>query len=240
MNVTAFKLEYEVCKNEECKMPVIIVAAGSSSRMNGIDKQLMKVAGIPVIARTLLAFERSGCISEIILVTREESVLDMQKIAEEYNITKLSDITVGGATRQESVMRGLERLAEGVDKVLVSDGARMLVSQKLISRCAAALNTHDGCLCAVKVNDTVKEVVCGRVSKTVDRTSLYLAQTPQGITVSLYKKAAGEHDISTFTDDASVLEAGGCDVAVVEGDIRNIKITTPDDIKLAELYLKED
>ena len=239
MKVTAFKLEYEVCETANNRIPVVIVAAGSSVRMNGIDKQLVDVAGIPAIARTLLAFERSAYISRIILVTREQSVLSMQHIADKYAISKLSDIVTGGKTRQESVLKGLERLDKSEDKVLVTDGARILVSERLISDCVKALAVHDGCLCALKVNDTVKEVCEGKVAKTVDRTPLYLAQTPQGITVSLYKKAASEHDISAFTDDASVLEAGGCDVAIVEGDVRNIKITTPEDIRLAEIYLKE-
>ena len=239
MNITAFKLEYEVCKPAKRQLPVVIVAAGSSARMNGADKQLLCVAGVPVIARTLLAFENCDDISRIILVTREQSAVEMQKIAEKYAISKLSDIVIGGKTRHESVLRGLERLEKAEDKALVSDGARMFVSKRMIHDCANALFEHDGCLCAVKVNDTVKEVSDGKVSKTVDRTSLYLAQTPQGITVSLYKKAASEHDALEFTDDASVLEAGGYDVAVVEGDIRNIKITTPEDITLAEIYVKE-
>ena len=238
MNATSTKLKYEVCENKKTGLPVIIVAAGSSSRMQGIDKMFLEVAGVPVIARTLSAFERSPDISKIILVTREESVNKMQLIAEKYMITKLSDIVTGADTRHGSVIRGLERLAAEEDKALVSDGARMFVTPRMISDCAQALAVHDGCLCAVKVSDTVKKVENGKVAATLDRSPLYLAQTPQGITVSLYRKAAAESDAADFTDDAAVLEAGGYDVIVVDGDLTNIKITTPQDIALAEAYLR--
>ena len=233
------KLNYSVCKKEKGGIPVIIAAAGSSSRMKGADKQFIRIGGIPVIARTLLAFERSPDISKIILVTREQSVNDMQLIAEKYMISKLTDIVVGSDTRQKSVICGLEKLQNNEDKVLISDGARMFVTKKQISDCVKALENHDGCVTAVKVNDTVKKVENGVVISTVDRTPLYLAQTPQGITVSLYRKALENVDITALTDDASVMEAGGFDVAVVEGDRKNIKITTTEDIALAEIVLKE-
>ncbi|MBO4693296.1 MAG: 2-C-methyl-D-erythritol 4-phosphate cytidylyltransferase [Clostridia bacterium] len=233
------KLNYSVCDDSNNGIPVIIVAAGESHRMNGIDKQLLNIAGIPVIARTLLCFERSDDISRIILVTREQSVKEMQLIAEKYMIGKLSDIVIGADTRQKSVLSGLERLKKDEDKILISDGARAFVTKKLISDCVTAIREHDGCVAAIKVTDTVKNVSSGRVEGTIDRTSLYLAQTPQGITVSLYKKVLEGSDNLSFTDDASVLEAGNCDVVTVSGDIRNIKITTPDDIKIAEVFAKE-
>ena len=239
MEVTKPKFDYSVC-NEKCGgIPVIIVAAGSSSRMNGVDKQFIKIAGIPVIARTLLAFERSPDISRIILVTKEQSVNNIQLIAEKYMISKLTDIVVGSSTRQKSVICGLERLENSEDKVLITDGARMFVTKKIISDCVNALSQHDGCITAIKVNDTVKKVDNGKIVSTVDRTPLYLAQTPQGITVSLYRKALEKVDIDSLTDDSSVLEAGGYDVSVVEGDRKNIKITTQEDIVLAEIFVKE-
>ncbi len=239
METTKPKLNYSVCEEKCDGIPVIIVAAGASSRMNGADKQFINICGIPVIARTLLAFERSPDISKIILVTREKSLKDMRIIAEKYMISKLSDIVVGAATRQESVVCGLECLDINEDKVLISDGARMFVSKKIISDCVQALKNHDGCVTAVKVNDTVKKVDNSKVVSTVDRTPLYLAQTPQGITVSLYRKMLESLDITALTDDSSVLEAGGFDVAVVDGDRKNIKITTQDDIALAEILVKE-
>lgn len=239
MTVTSSKLDYSVCKeSNQVAIPVIIVAAGNSSRMGGEDKQLISVAGVPVIARTLMSFERSPFISRIILVTRERSIPGIQLIAEKYFISKLSDITVGSDTRQESVVCGIERLSPNENKVLVSDGARMFVTGRMIEDCVKALLKHDGCLCAVKVYDTVKSVEGDSVKQTIDRNGLYLAQTPQGITVSLYKKAMKNADLSLFTDDASVLESVGADVVTVSGDRKNIKITTPEDIALAEVLVK--
>lgn len=239
MEITKPKFSYSLCEKESGGIPVVIVAAGSSSRMNGVDKQLLSVAGVPVIARTLLCFERSADISKIIVVTREQSVKDIQLIAEKYMISKLSDVVVGSDTRQKSVLCGLERLDKGEEKVLISDGARMFITPKMIADCVKAINECDGCLCAVKVNDTVKKVENNEVVSTVDRKPLYLAQTPQGITVNLYRKALEGRDASEFTDDCSVLEAAGFCVRVVPGNIRNIKITTPEDVALAEIYARE-
>lgn len=238
METVSPKLEFTVCENHKGGIPVIIVAAGSSSRMNGEDKQFLDIAGVPLIARTLLAFERSPDISKIILVTREQSVNRMQLICEKYLISKLSDITVGGGTRGESVLCGIKRLDKSEEKVLISDGARPFVTQRMISDCVVALKTYDGCLCAVKVNDTVKDVRDGKVKSTVDRTGLYLAQTPQGITVSRYIEALGNCSAAGFTDDAAVLETVGADIKIVDGDVKNIKITTKDDIALAEFFCK--
>ena len=190
MEITSPKLEFTVCQSNDCAVPVIIVAAGTSSRMNGADKQFLEIAGMPVIARTLLNFERSSYISRIILVTREESVNKMQLIADKYFISKLTDIVEGGDTRGQSVFKGISRLKSSENKVLISDGARPFVTDRMIADCVNALKEHDGCLCAVKVSDTVKDVQNGIVKGTLDRSNLYLAQTPQGITVSLYKKAA--------------------------------------------------
>lgn len=239
MEITKPKLNYSICDEKSGGIPVIVVAAGSSVRMGGIDKQFANVAGIPVIARTLLCFERSDDISKIILVTKEQSVKDIQLIAEKYMISKLSDIVAGGDTRQKSVICGLERLEKNEDKVLISDGARLFITKRIISDCVAAIKEHDGCVTAIKVTDTVKKVENGIVTDTVDRTPLYLAQTPQGITVSLYNKVIKDNENSDFTDDVSVLELGGYDVVLVAGDSKNIKITTPDDIALAEIYAKE-
>ena len=240
MELTSCKLDYSVCENvNKDALPVIIVAAGSSSRM-GKDKQFLPVAGVPVIARTLVAFEHSPDISRIILVTREQSIPDMQLIAEKYFISKLSDIVKGGDTRQQSVACGIARLRADEEKALVSDGARIFVTNKMISDCLNALKEHDGCLCAVKVQDTVKSAQDSKVKATLERSALYLAQTPQGITVNLYKKAMESADISVFTDDASVLESVGGDVVIVPGDKRNIKITTTEDLKLAEFLAREE
>lgn len=236
MTKLKFELEFkEVNTTENNGIPVIIVAAGSSSRMKGINKQFATIAGIPVIARTLLAFENCSLISKIILVTKKEFIPDMQLIADKYMIGKLDSIIEGGNDRHASVMSGIDALKKEDTKVLIHDGARPFVTENIIKNCIGALGGADGCLCGIKINDTVKKVdEKGMVVNTVDRTFLFSAQTPQGVDVAAYKKASMELKDNDFTDDASVLEAAGYTVKMVEGSSRNIKITCAEDLILAE------
>lgn len=240
MNKTDIKLQYDVCENNDTALPVIIVAAGSSTRMKGINKQFMPVLCVPVIARTLMAFERCADISKIILVTSRDSILDMQLICEKYMISKISDIVVGGDNRHQSVMKGIERLDANDKKVLIHDGARPFVDSATISAVADALNSFDASLCVSKINDTVKKVnEDGVVLSTVDRSMLYAAQTPQGVDVEKYKNACNTlANAEELTDDVSVMEAAGYSVKAVIGSAKNIKITTPDDIAIAEALVK--
>lgn len=234
-----FKLKFEEMPDQiNGGIPVIIVAAGSSSRMKGINKQFASIAGIPVIARTLLAFENSSTISKIILVTKKEFFTDMQLIAKKYMIGKLDSIVEGGDDRHASVMNGINALNCDDRKVLIHDGARPFITEKIIKDCADALKSADGCLCGIKINDTVKKVdKVGNVIETVDRTFLFGAQTPQGVDVAAYKSASEEAEDKNFTDDASVLEAAGYTVKLVEGSSRNIKITCAEDLELAESFI---
>ncbi len=240
MNITETKLQYDICQKNEDAIPVIIVAAGSSTRMQGINKQFMPIWGIPVIARTLMAFEKSGDISKIIVVTSKECVLDIQLLCEKYAISKLSDIVVGGANRHGSVMNGIAALDKGDLQVLIHDGARPFVDGATISEVARSLNAYDAALCVSKINDTVKKVNAeGKVLATVDRSLLYSAQTPQGVNVKEYILACESIlDADAFTDDASIMEAAGYNVKAVIGSGKNIKITTPDDVAIAEAIVK--
>lgn len=235
---TELKLSYVTEVDENAEAPVIIVAAGSSSRM-GKNKQFMEIAGIPVIARTLLNFERCGCISNIILVTRREDIPSLQLIAEKYGISKLSDIVEGGDTRQESVLKGFDRLAKEVKSVLIHDGARPLTDESVIKAVVKGLEKYPAVTCAVKPKDTIKEITPdGLVVKTLKRESLVAVQTPQGVYKNEYLDAVKKAgDVSVFTDDMSVMEAAGYEVLTVEGDYKNIKITTPEDIAAAESYI---
>ena len=236
---TDFKLQYDTCDGTNGGIPVIIVAAGLSTRMGGINKQTALLCGIPVIARTLKVFENSRYISRIILVTQSKLIPEMQSIAEKYMISKLTDIVEGGADRHASVMCGIERLTANEDKVLIQDGARPFATAGMISRCVAALHNYDGCLCGVKINDTVKRVDDAyNVADTLDRSYLYAAQTPQGVSVSAYKSACVQMGDKEFTDDAAVLESAGYRVKLVQGSARNIKITTAEDLLMAEALIK--
>lgn len=240
MELTECKLEFSLCEESDAAVPVIIIAAGSSSRMNGADKQFLMLDGIPVIARTLMAFENNPLISDIILVTREENIPKMQLIAERFAVRKLTDITVGGNSREESVLCGLRRVNKDCGSVLIHDGARPLVGSAVISGVVTALKTHPAVTCAVPVKDTIKRVGENKtVIETPDRSSLYAVQTPQGVHIKEYLFAAEKagEALSGFTDDMSVMEAAGFPVHITDGSYKNIKITTPEDIILAQYML---
>lgn len=237
---TEFKLAYEVSDEQNEGIPAIIVAAGESRRMGGVDKQSALLAGVPVLARTLLNFERSSAVSAIILVVKEKNIFTAQLLAEQYGISKLTDIVCGGASRQQSVLNGFSRLDKSAERVLIHDGARPLTEDFIIRSVAEKLKTCSAVTCAVSVKDTIKTVdENGVVTGTPDRTSLVAVQTPQGVRVADYRAAAEQAgDVSGFTDDMSVMEAAGCTVYTVLGSYRNIKITTPEDIVAAEGMLR--
>lgn len=237
------KVDYEIEYTSEYtveRYPVIIVAAGSSSRMQGINKQFLEIGGIPVLVRTMSAFEQSPLISRIILVTKEEFIADIESLALKYSITKLTDVVSGGADRFSSVLNGFNSLNADEEKVLIHDGARPFVDNVIIGNVCAALQNYDASVCAVPIKDTVKIADGdGTVKNTPDRNMLYSAQTPQGVNASLYRTAAQSiEDTSIITDDAYVMELAGRKVKIVMGDYKNIKITTPEDIILAEAILR--
>lgn len=236
---TDFKVEY-TSESATRRYPVIIVAAGSSNRMQGINKQFLEIDCVPVIVRTMSAFEDSPLISRIILVTKEEYIADIERLADNYSITKLTDVVSGGADRFSSVLNGFKCLNNDEEKVLIHDGARPFVDCVVIGNVCAALPNFDSAICAVPIKDTVKVVDSnGIVKDTPARSELYSAQTPQGVDVSLYIKAAETiENKSLITDDASVMELAGHSVKIVMGDYKNIKITTPEDIILAEAILR--
>lgn len=239
MNSTELKLEYSVCE-QKGGIPVIVVAAGASSRMKGVNKLFMSLVGIPVIARTLSVFENSPHISRIIVVTAENMINEMQLICDNFMISKVSDIVCGGKNRHESVMNGIKMLSKSEEKVLIHDGARPFIDSNTVFAVADALCEYDAALCVKKINDTVKSVnEKGEVQGTLDRTYLYSAQTPQGVNVKKYINACKTvANAEEFTDDTSIMEAAGYAVKAVDGNVKNIKITTPEDIILAEAFIK--
>lgn len=239
MQTVEYKLSYTTTDEATEPLPVIIVAAGSSLRMQGVSKQFLLINGIPAIVHTLLAFQNSPKISNIVLVTKDEFIPQMQLLVSEYDITKLSDIVEGGKTRQESVKNGLECIKNN-NFVLIHDGARPMVTEEVIARVCDELISCDAVICAVKVKDTIKRVDGDSfVLETLKRDELISVQTPQGVNLQKYKEALKTLDCADFTDDASIMEAAGYKVKLVEGDYSNIKITTPEDTVLAEYYLKK-
>ncbi len=241
MAVTELKLEYEVSKTKTEGIPVIIAAAGASRRMCGENKQFSLLSGIPVLARTLLAFENSEEISSIIVVTSKESINDVQLLAQKYMIEKITDIVSGGESRAESVKCGINCLDKKQTKVLIHDGARPLIDSTTISRVVNALEQHKAVCPAVPVKDTLKTVVNDEVNETLNREKIVSVQTPQGVWVSEYREALGKlEDIACFTDDMSVMEAMGFKSVVVMGSYRNIKITTPEDLIIASAFIESE
>ncbi len=243
MQAKTFSLTYTKTVAEKASVGVIIVAAGSASRMGGVNKILTPLNGMPVIARTISAFQNHPQVGDIVLVTRKDMVLELQNITEQYSFFKVSDIVVGGESRERSVKNGFERLKKNdkIKTVLIHDGARPFVSSALIDRVIGGVEEFTAVIPAVPVKDTIKKIAkLGKVEQTVDRENLVNIQTPQGFLVSVFESALEKSgdDISTFTDDAAIVEAQGVPVYTVMGDYKNIKITTPEDMLVAKAYLE--
>ena len=242
MPVTEIALEFSLSLTEAHKSAAaVIVAAGGSTRMGGISKQFLPLCGIPVLARSMLAFQNHGRIGQIVVVAREEDIPDVQKLVRQYEIAKLTDLVPGGETRADSVQAGLACCK--MELAAIHDGARPLVSAAVIDRVLNAAELYGAAACAVPVKDTVKEAdEGGRILSTPDRSRLRLVQTPQAFDLELYRKAAAAlgDGLKTLTDDCAVLEAAGHPVYLCEGDYRNIKITTPEDIAVAEALILFD
>lgn len=240
MTVTDFKIEYSSVRSvNSSAVPVVIVAAGSSSRMGGIDKIFAQIMGIPVIVRTMLAFQRNNNVSDIVVVTKKENITEINKLAQDYMITKLLCVTEGGCDRLSSVLCGLQQLNDDTVGVMIHDGARPLVSDSLITAMSQAAMCNDCSVCAVPIKDTLK--INGDFVKTPDRSKFVAVQTPQSLNYKKYKQLLIDcSDKTIFTDDASVMEAAGYNTVIIDGQESNIKITTPLDLCLAEAMLKEE
>lgn len=217
----------------------VIVAAGSASRMGGIDKVMAALGGEPMIARTVRAFQQCGAIADIVIVTRPDLIRPISALCAQMD--KVRMVVAGGQSRQESVALGLNALPKGVELAAVHDGARPLITDAVIDRTVRAANSYGAAAPAVPVKDTIKVVRGGLVTDTPDRASLQAVQTPQVFDFDLLrgalKKAA--EDATAVTDDCSAVERLGMAVKIVEGDERNLKVTTPMDLKIAEMLLEE-
>ena len=218
----------------------VIVAAGSASRMGGIDKVMAPLGGEPMIVHTVRAFQNCDAIREIVIVTREDLLVPIMSLCHDFS--KVQAVIVGGDSRQASVARGIRALSEKAKLVAVQDGARPLITCQVIDRTVRAAHTYGAAAPAIPVKDTVKVVTGGVVSQTPDRNTLRAVQTPQVFDLDLLKGALkqAEKDGAAITDDCSAVERLGMSVRIVEGDERNIKVTTPLDLKIAVLLLEEE
>lgn len=224
----------------EITVSAIIACAGSFSRMNGVNKQLLELDGIPVAVRSMLAFEQLDEVTEIIVSARECDIDKYKKLCEKYGVTKLKVVVKGGETRQQSIFNAYREVSKETRYVAVHDGARPLVSPENIKQCIRDASIFGGAVLGVPVKDTIKNVDGGLITDTPDRRKLYITQTPQIFRKDIYVKGinfANSHELD-FTDDCQLAEAVGAKVAMTESSYRNIKITTPEDIAVAEILLK--
>ncbi len=217
----------------------VIVAAGSASRMGGIDKVMASLGGTPMVARTAAAFQNCDAIAEIVIVTRPDLIRPISALCAEMD--KVRAVVAGGSSRQESVWLGLNALSEDIQLAAIHDGARPLVSNLVIDRTVRAANSYGAAAPAVPVKDTIKVVKGGLVEKTPERATLQAVQTPQVFDFDLLRGALkkAEEEKAAVTDDCSAVERLGMKVKIVEGDERNLKVTTPMDLKIAEMLLEE-
>ena len=218
----------------------VIVAAGNASRMKGIDKVMAELEGEPVIIRTVRAFQQAPSICEIVIVTRPDLIAPITDLCKGFD--KVTAVVSGGASRQESVNLGLASLSDKCKMCAIQDGARPLISQAVIDRTVRAAHTYAAAAPAIPVKDTIKVVKGGIVDHTPDRSTLMAIQTPQVFDMDLLKGALHKAELENWavTDDCSAVELMGMSVKIVEGDERNIKVTTPLDLVIAKLLLEEE
>jgi len=219
----------------------IIVAAGSGTRFGGtIPKQFLEIGGKPLLIHTIEKFENCPQINEIVLVLAAGQMINFREIAVKYRLRKVSKIVRGGQTRAESVANGLKVIeSHSTETVAVHDGARPFVScGEITATIEKAMETGAACLVA-PVTDTIKEVADGKIVRTIPRTRLRRALTPQAFRFEILQKAFSEADLSEeATDECYLVERLGQKISIIEGSSKNIKITTREDWELAEILLK--
>ena len=220
----------------------IIVAAGSGQRFAETQpKQFVNILGKPLIIHTLERFESCPVVDQIVLVLSEDGRKYFEQIKGQFEISNLKSIITGGATRAESVKNGLNAIAANDDDIVaVHDGARPLVSvDEIAQTIETAKQTGAACLVA-EVTDTIKEIENEHIARTIDRSMLRRALTPQAFRYDILRKAFEGVDLSeSITDECYLVEKLGVKIAVVEGSARNIKVTRQEDIVLAEAYLSD-
>lgn len=224
---------------KEKNVAAIIVAAGRGTRMGSeIPKQFMSIAGKTILETTLYKFEKSNEVDEIILIVNKDD-LDYVRSEIAIQFEKITKVKAGGSTRTESVFEGIKAVGDDCGIVLIHDGVRPFVSYNLISNCVEGAYEFEACIPVTDVVDTIKEVSQeGIVQNTLNRSMLKAVQTPQAFEYELirdcYIRAITEEEV--FTDDASIVEYYGHKVKTIEGLARNMKITTPLDLRIAEIF----
>ena len=231
----------KVKESQRPRCAALVAAAGTSSRMGGTDKMMEPLDGIPVLVRTLMALQSSMAVDEIIVATREESMVEISRLCQTYGITKCKKVVRGGETRVHSVFIAAMEASPEMKLLAVQDGARPLVRPEMIDNVIAAAVRCGAAAPAVAVKDTVKVIKDGgSVEKTLDRSALRAVQTPQVFEASLLRAAlqSALEDNAPVTDDCSAVERLGKVVFLIDGDEENLKITTPMDLVVAQAILQ--
>ncbi len=216
---------------------VIIVSAGKSTRMNGVDKQFAPIGDKTVIETSISAFEKCESVLQIIVVVANENIQKLQAIIDKLELSKPVTICEGSSTRQKSVFSALEHVDKSAKFIAVHDGARALVKPEHIENTIKDARVFGAAVLGVPVKDTIKVCDGGFVKDTPPRSSLFITQTPQVFSKRVYFEGvdfALEHNLD-FTDDCQLVEAIGTKVYMTLGDYENIKITTPEDIAIANI-----
>lgn len=229
--------------DQQAKVAAVVVAAGCGNRMeHRVPKQYLKIQGKPLFIYCLETFEHCKAISEVILVVQQDDVEKTGTILSEWGIHKVKCVVEGGRERQKSVRRGLEALSPCIEIVLVHDGVRPFVALDRIEAVIDQAKKYGAAVLAIPVTDTIKEVKNGSVIQTLRRDALWSVQTPQGFRVDWLRQAYDKADRDKFvgTDDASLVERLGYPVRIIPGIERNIKITSLQDLSIAEWIVKED
>ena len=218
----------------------VILAAGNSTRM-GKDKAVLSLGGIPVLIRSIQAFQKHELVDEIIVVTREDAVQDIADLCAAWQLSKVKKVMAGGSTRAESSLAGVTAVSSRAEYIAIHDGARPLVTQKVITDTLYAARDYHAAVPVIPSTDTLRSVSGGFVGADVDRDSVIRVQTPQIFDADLIKGAltyALKKKIP-LTDDSSAIRLTGFQVRTTEGDVGNIKLTTPEDLPVAEAILKD-
>lgn len=219
----------------------VVVAAGTASRMQGIDKVLAPLGDIPILVRTLRVFQQHPDIAEIVVVTREDLLVEISRLCKDYSLDKVSKIVVGGSERMLSVRAGLREVDREAQLIAIHDGARPFLSQQVLDEVLRQAAASGAAAPAIPVNDTIKRAENGIVVETVDRSTLWAVQTPQVFQADLIRAAVEKAvtDLAVITDDCSAVERLGMKVVLTTGHRENIKVTTPFDMLLGEAILAQ-
>jgi 2-C-methyl-D-erythritol 4-phosphate cytidylyltransferase / 2-C-methyl-D-erythritol 2,4-cyclodiphosphate synthase len=220
------------------RVATVVVAAGRGERLGTPEKALVPLAGRAMLAWSLRALERAEKIGPVVVVAGSHTLDAVGRLVRDEGFAKVQAIVAGGERRQDSVGAGLAALPEGVEIVVIHDGARPLAEPELFDRCAAAAAESGAAIAATPVSDTLKRVAEGDLTGTVDRAGLWAAQTPQAFRLALLRRAKAANPGETVTDEAGLCEAAGVPVSVVPASPANFKVTRAEDIPVADALLQ--